>query len=165
MVSIYILVDPRDSRIFYVGQTSDPKSRWSLHISGIMGRNGGWLSRKEEKFIEILTDFQMPLFVVIEEVDELLSHERELYWYETLKDSGAELTNAGRPGATRRKGWNKDGLALINGGYYRIIKEEQNGQGTRIVVEDRKGHRRAFQQKCMYWSVSLTDEERGYQQS
>ena len=104
MIHIYIIVDPRDSRIFYVGQTQDPKVRWAMHLSEAIHHARGIISRKNERFTEIFSVFQMPLFVTIEVVSERIADAREVYWYDLLKEAGADLVNGSRPGAAHRKG-------------------------------------------------------------
>lgn len=89
---IYALVDPRDSKIKYIGNTVDPDRRLGGHIS--VGRWVTERSGQRRKWIHELQEQEItPLFVTLEIVDAEHAPDRERYWMETLYNLGAPLTN------------------------------------------------------------------------
>lgn len=85
---IYCLIDPRDSRIRYVGQTVRPLVvRLKGHI-----RDG--ISRPKVEWIkELLALGLRPIIIPIEMTAINDLNNRELYWINKLIQSGAKLTN------------------------------------------------------------------------
>jgi hypothetical protein len=85
-VYIYILVDSRDSRIFYVGQTRDLRRRLYPHLS-----KRRFPGAKNERIREIVDSGGKVLLIEIEETTEELCLHRELYWWNTLVEAGANI--------------------------------------------------------------------------
>jgi predicted GIY-YIG superfamily endonuclease len=90
MVSIYVLIDPRDDRVKYVGQTRDPKSRMWNHIS----------NRARLPFVqELYTEGLRPRLTVVQQCALEIADEREAWWiqhYRTLGEPLVNRTNGGR---------------------------------------------------------------------
>lgn len=93
---IYILRNPIDNKIFYVGQTMQSlETRLSGHISETGGSN-----REKIKYIkEILESGNKPFIEAIETIattcyiDKMAVNEREIYWIRYHKSLGCELLN------------------------------------------------------------------------
>ncbi len=91
--SVYILVDPRDSRIYYVGCSQSPKIRLTQHIA--MARSEPKANPRKAEWLNNLwrCGFR-PLMIEIECVNYWHHLEREFHWIVTLAENGAPLTNA-----------------------------------------------------------------------
>ena len=92
---IYILVDPRDSALRYVGRTYFPKLRLEGHIADARQEQTA-NSRKKEWINDLVSQGINPLLVVIEEADQSISPLREAYWVNLLIENGADLLNGVR---------------------------------------------------------------------
>lgn len=89
MHAIYGLVDPRDRKVFYVGQTIDVYKRFVEHIS--CGSNN---FARNVKIIELRALNLMVIMEVFELVeDKEEANEREEYWIEHFDQSQHPLTN------------------------------------------------------------------------
>ena len=89
--TIYMLVDPRDFKPFYIGQTSNIKLRyykqhWNPEPSD--------KSDRAKKIREILAIGRKPNLVILERTTRKVSAlMREMYWIEVFKSRGATLKN------------------------------------------------------------------------
>lgn len=85
---IYILVDPRNDEIRYVGITQFPHSRLSQHLKDkVYSPKRSWLQQLRKAKI-------LPQMKIIEIAYNRLEGEaRELWWIETLLSKGCRLTN------------------------------------------------------------------------
>lgn len=85
---IYILSDPRDNQIRYVGKTDNPQRRFSMHLiekDPCYKRN--WIK-------QLLSNNLQPIMTVIEEIPENQDwEEREKYWISYYRSTGHNLTN------------------------------------------------------------------------
>jgi len=89
--TIYALVDPRDSRICYVGVTINPKGRM---ISHMCVKKPYVASPKLALWIRELLEARLrPVLVVIETVPYQQAHQRERFWIVKLHNHGAPLRN------------------------------------------------------------------------
>lgn len=86
---IYVLIDPRTYQVKYVGQTHDPKYRYSKHICFQAGKSyrASWLNKLRKLKIK-------PIMIIIEECDESDWAERETYWIRWYRKDGCSLVNA-----------------------------------------------------------------------
>ncbi len=88
---VYILVDPRDSRIRYVGQTYDPDRRYKDHLRS--ARNG-YTSQAKFEWLQSLQQCKMrPAMVIVEVTTGHYALARESYWIARLSFAGAPLLN------------------------------------------------------------------------
>ncbi len=87
---IYMLVDPRNHKPFYIGQTQYPYLRYKEHRNP----SDDDQSDRAKRIREIRKSRKSPLFVELEcttrKVSALM---REMYWIETFKRSGVKLKN------------------------------------------------------------------------
>jgi group I intron endonuclease len=90
---IYGLECPIEGKIRYIGKTVDPENRLSKHIHESC-RNR---THKDKWLSKLLQQNLRPKLVILEEVPEELSSEREIYWIAKYKSMGFKLTN-GTPG-------------------------------------------------------------------
>lgn len=89
MHAIYGLVDPRDRKVFYVGQTTDVYKRFIEHISCSSGN----LARNV-RIMELRALNLMVIMEVFELVDDKLkANDREAYWIKHFEQSQHPLTN------------------------------------------------------------------------
>jgi GIY-YIG catalytic domain len=93
--SIYILKNPLNNEVFYVGKTTkELKVRLSGHLSdsGTDGLKGQYLKtiidNKEKPIIEAVETIYGICYV-----DKLKASEREYYWIRHFKNNGSPLTN------------------------------------------------------------------------
>lgn len=84
---VYAIIDPRDSAVFYVGQTGDFERRCAEHREGTDQLSGLVIKQlKENGFI--------PHFVVLETcANEAQSLMAEIFWMELFVARGARLMN------------------------------------------------------------------------
>lgn len=99
MTFIYVLIDPRDNAIRYVGKSDDPQHRLGVHMSErekVAPHKSRWVAQLKKLGLR-------PLIYVIEEVPQEKWQEREIYWIDFFRDTlGCDLTNiaAGGIGVT-----------------------------------------------------------------
>lgn len=90
-VHLYGLIDPRDNRIKYVGQTVNLDRRYKEHCA-IHG------STAKDVWISELAGLDLkPILVHLETVSGAEANHREAWWIELLKVAGSNLTNTGKP--------------------------------------------------------------------
>lgn len=100
MKFIYILIDPRDQAVRYVGCTRNPYKRWICHISSSKNKklsNSKWIS-------DVLSFGLRPELIVVDEVITAGYYELETYWISQFKSWGFNLTNV--------TGGGKDGCGI-----------------------------------------------------
>jgi hypothetical protein len=107
---IYILIDPRDLKIRYVGKTIQPiKKRIYQHMSNhhlncVKTHKNCWLkSLKKDNYYE-------PEYLIIDEVNQDEWQEKEIYYINLFKSIGCDLVNGtdggeGALGTTTNKGY------------------------------------------------------------
>lgn len=92
MIHIYILRDPRNLEIFYVGKTRNPKHRRAIHLSPSSHN-----AAKRKRITEIKADGFYPDFEIVESLDVPDHHEHwgeaERWWIANLRGIGFPLTN------------------------------------------------------------------------
>jgi hypothetical protein len=85
---IYVLIDPRDDAVRYVGKANDPKVRLDRHLRDKRDTH-------KQRWINVLKSLELkPIMQVIEEVPYDLWAERECYWIEYYRSQGCNLTNS-----------------------------------------------------------------------
>lgn len=87
-VFIYVLVDPRNDAVRYVGRTIDPKARLAEHV-----RERGTNRRKERWIEQLIGEGLTPLLIVVEECAPEVWRERERFWELAFRQRGHQLTN------------------------------------------------------------------------
>lgn len=96
---IYALVDPRDSRVRYIGCSVDPEKRLRDHMATVTGLVASMLSRHDSPtpvytwLFHLVQNGELPLLVFIEQCAADVWRERESYWIVKLDEAGADLTN------------------------------------------------------------------------
>jgi hypothetical protein len=89
---IYILRDPRDLAVRYVGKTVNLRIRKKAHSSGVLRfRVGAWLGKLRELTLK-------PIFEIVEMVEGSGWIERERHWIEHYKSHGYDLCNLSNGG-------------------------------------------------------------------
>jgi hypothetical protein len=89
VVYIYVLKDPRDKRIRYVGKTNNIDRRYEQHL---YNRNEGnphkdrWITNLQAKGLK-------PLIEIIEECNGEDWRDREIYWIDKCRCDGEDLIN------------------------------------------------------------------------
>lgn len=92
-IHIYGLIDPRDNRIKYIGQTVDLERRYKEHCA-MYGETA-----KDVWIAEMAALGLKPGLVHLETVDGTEANFREQWWIELLKVTGSEMVNTGKPAA------------------------------------------------------------------
>jgi len=88
---IYVLIDPRDNQIRYVGKTNNIKTRLTEHCTPRNLKNNTY----KVNWIRSVLNYNLrPILKVIEQCDESNWQEREIYWIKYYRDLGYDLTNA-----------------------------------------------------------------------
>lgn len=89
-VAIYLLRDPRDGRVRYVGKAVDPVRRLRQHLAPFKlqarTRKNSWLKG-------LLASSQRPLLEIIDRVESELADEAERFHIFMHREFGADLTN------------------------------------------------------------------------
>lgn len=92
---IYLLRDPRDKSVRYVGRTKNPKRRYSSHLNDKC--DGSYIRVRWDWISELRKVNQGPQMEIIEilsaPIAEALISEREFRWMFHLFQRGANLTN------------------------------------------------------------------------
>ncbi len=105
---LYTLSDPRDGRIRYVGKTVNVADRLYMHLyNATHGRD----THKDRWIRTLLAAGVEPLLTVVDEVQGEVWKESEIYWIDTLRAEGYDLTNVTAGGcgviAPRTEAWRK----------------------------------------------------------
>lgn len=98
---VYALVDPRDSRIRYVGCSYEPGKRLARQLDEARKRRklSGMIKNPENmpprlRWLNVLDDInERPIVVILEQCEYERWRERENHWIIKLHEAGAELTN------------------------------------------------------------------------
>lgn len=88
-IAIYLLVDPRDGRVRYVGQTRDPATRLAKHKEDVWGGRRDWL-------LDMRSNGIAPRMVTIGAVPERLANLAERVVIAHYRAAGHPLLNAAR---------------------------------------------------------------------
>lgn len=99
VTDIYVLKDPRDGAIRYVGKSVDSARRYKRHI--YEARKGRHDSARMRWLRELLEAGYEPIMEVVETVEGNGWPERERWWMEKFLDDGCDLTNTAPAGG----GW------------------------------------------------------------
>jgi len=83
MVKIYVLKNPINNNIHYVGRTLNEKTRYRQHI--FLARKTGHKDKKCAWIASILNSGDKPVMEIIEIVDQVDAVEREMYWISELR--------------------------------------------------------------------------------
>jgi hypothetical protein len=87
---IYILIDPRDNKIKYIGKSNNVEDRYVRHLrqcnSETPTKKNNWIKSLKEKGLK-------PLYEVIDECDSDYINDLEVYWIEQFRQWGIELKN------------------------------------------------------------------------
>jgi hypothetical protein len=89
-IGIYVLIDPRDSTVRYVGASRDPRTRLSAHHSEGFSKKSIWL-------LELLGEEALVLLAVVEDVSLDDSTEAERRWISAYREHGDLLNGANTP--------------------------------------------------------------------
>ncbi len=98
IISIYVLIDPRDEEIRYVGKTKSPKRRLGSHLRD---RDDSYRTRWIGKLGRM---GMVPRMQVIQEVPASFEAEAEKYWIAYFRAIGCRLTNS-TDGGEGNLGW------------------------------------------------------------
>ena len=96
---VYVLVDPRDGRIRYVGKTDWPDERLKQHL---LDARFSYTPNSEKKawISELLALNLEPHLIVLEWCTDNTIDRREWFWFTILKRAGAALLNVNMNCAT-----------------------------------------------------------------
>lgn len=85
---IYVLIDPRNNQVRYVGKTDNPERRLAAHlIEKYKSHKTNWIQG-------LIANGLKPILTIIEEIPEGQSWEdRECYWITYHRSIGCKLTN------------------------------------------------------------------------
>lgn len=95
VVYIYVLIDPRDEEIFYVGKARNPYKR--LHLHNTKARKGD-PTPNGIRIREILAAGHKPVISLVEQTTMEKFQERERHFIKMLRDAGYLLTNVSAGG-------------------------------------------------------------------
>jgi len=89
IVYIYVLIDPRNNKVKYVGKTVNLQNRFEQHIYWFTGSN----PRKENWIKKLIKEGLRPEMLVIEQCDYSNWQEREKFWISFYRQKSTDLTN------------------------------------------------------------------------
>lgn len=96
---VYMLIDPRDGSVRYLGKSVNPKDRYKHHVKPSRRAHD---TRKADWIQELHNEDYKPRLFVVEEVDDEVWEQREQWWLDNLK--GEPLTNEQVGGAGQSEG-------------------------------------------------------------
>ena len=125
---VYAIVDPRDQRIFYIGETGDFERRKAQHLEGTDQLSGLMVRMIRENGL-------LPLFVVLEHCpSEEAALMAEMFWIETFKARGARLDNSQAfNGHAAREGERRARVKALEG----LQRAKYDGRKLRDVANGR----------------------------
>lgn len=88
-VWIYALVDPRDKLVKYIGQSVNPASRYSAHMSGSYTSSqfvGDWCAELKSQSLK-------PVMITLEITNQFEAGLAEWKWLNVFKEANAPLLN------------------------------------------------------------------------
>jgi phage FluMu gp28-like protein len=88
--NIYVLIDPRDNRIRYVGKANNTDVRLRNHVKEA---RKGKTDHKAHWLRQVLNDGFYPILEIVEVCSIDNWQDREIYWIEQMKRRGYYLTN------------------------------------------------------------------------
>ena len=94
MTKIYVLIDPRDEEIRYVGQTNrelNDRLRGHVRCAGTNNHREIWIAKLRRLGFK-------PRIELVQEVPSLLADEAERYWIQYYRAIRCDLTNTGAGG-------------------------------------------------------------------
>lgn len=120
---IYVLIDPRDDRIRYVGKTDSIERRLSEHIYD--GKHNKKKTAKSNWIEEILKEGMTPRLEVLETVKPREWKERERYWIQFFRKTIPDLNNMTDGG---------DGLDFSESHFAKLVskKAQQTRKETKL---------------------------------
>lgn len=163
---IYVLIDPRDNEVRYVGKSNNPPQRLKEHLrQSKTTYKGRWIAKLQECGL-------IPLMKIIEEVSFETWPERECYWIAYYRAQGCALTNTteGGKGASTLSPEIRAKIAAKNRG--RKLSPEQierlaaghrgkkrSPEAVAKLVASKRGAKRApFSDE---WKHNLSESKRG----
>lgn len=91
MISVYGLVDPRNSELRYIGKSVKPTERLTTHIREA---RGGSVLHSRRWISGLLSDGLKPdLFIIETCADNTSANEAECFWIASMRAVGCDLTN------------------------------------------------------------------------
>lgn len=88
-VWIYAIIDPRDQRVHYVGQSCNPKQRKSTLLNSVHSSSKAVIAWS----MEMKAAGVKPTMILLEETTQELAGAAELKWMVMFKEAGAPLLN------------------------------------------------------------------------
>jgi hypothetical protein len=115
---IYILIDPFDNNIRYVGQSSNIERRLKDHINTSTNKNSySYRTHKSCWIRRVIKSGQMPIIKIVEECNSLdESNIRERYYIEKYQKEGYKLTNSKSEDVTEFSTITKSKMSLAKKG-------------------------------------------------
>lgn len=95
MTKIYALSDPNTNKVMYVGKT---KQRLSKRLYSHCRKSRRGKTDKEKWILSLKVNGQLPICTKIDDVDDSIWKEREIYWISYYKSINPELTNISNGG-------------------------------------------------------------------
>lgn len=93
---IYILIDPENKNIGYVGQTNNLKRRYNTHLTKCMIESDCEYQTYKSRWLrKLISNGLKPIIEVLDFCENLeQSNEREKFWIDKMSQNGFELTNS-----------------------------------------------------------------------
>lgn len=93
---IYVLKDPNNNEIRYVGQTNNIQKRYNDHISSSLNENNTKYNTHKSNWVrKIINNGNKPIIEIIDECETLNeSNKLERYYIEKYYEEGCKLTNS-----------------------------------------------------------------------
>lgn len=134
---IYVLKDPKNNEIRYVGQTNDLKRRYNSHLSRCLREyDCEYFTHKSRWLRTILLNGFKPIIEVLETCESLeKSNEREKYWIDKMSQDGLKLTNSHSTDVTE---------------FSKITKQKMSNARKGKTLEEIVGEEKAVELKLYY---------------
>jgi len=159
VTKIYVLIDPRNQEIRYVGKTTQRLSdRLSCHRTGARRGDRDWRSRWIAKLLRCGYD---PIILLVQEVDSTEWDLAENYWIKYYRSMGCRLTNGtegGEDGPVFTAEVRAQRSAALTGVNNPFFGREHSPQTRRRISEARTGSTATPETKAILSAAAKTSK-------
>lgn len=117
-IFIYALIDPITDDIKYIGKTSNPKRRYTQHISTVGEKN----QNKTNWINSLISNGLLPKMIILETCNHHEWKNKERYWIKKFRDSGCDLLNITDGGDDTSELWRYETAKILAERGFRLTR-------------------------------------------